>query len=65
MNVPDMSCGHCKATVEKALLALDGVHGAKVDLDSKRVVIEHADAVEQVTMRTVVEAAGYSVAAIA
>jgi hypothetical protein len=25
LNVPDMSCGHCKATVEKAVAGVDPV----------------------------------------
>lgn len=60
--VPDMSCAHCKTTVETALLAVDGVREASVDLDSKTVVIEHVDAVNDATLRGAIDAAGYSVA---
>jgi len=31
LSIPDMSCGHCKATVEGAVTGLDA--GAKVDID--------------------------------
>lgn len=32
LRVPDASCGHCKATIEGAVSALDGVSGAELDL---------------------------------
>lgn len=40
LNVPDMSCGHCVATIEKAVHSVDP--GAKVatDLAAKSVAIE-------------------------
>jgi copper chaperone CopZ len=62
MRVPDMSCGHCKVTVEKALLAVDGVNSASVDLVGKSVSIEHADSVSEDALRGAVRDAGYSVA---
>lgn len=34
IKVTGMSCGHCKATVEKALSALPGVEKATVDLSA-------------------------------
>lgn len=43
LSVPDMTCGHCKASVEKALSALDGVHNVSVDLPTKKVTVQ-ADA---------------------
>lgn len=64
LNVPDMSCGHCKSTVEKALLAVDGVAGASVDLEAKTVAVEHADSVSEDALRDAVTEAGYSVAEV-
>lgn len=64
LSVPDMSCGHCKATVESALLAVDGVQRASVDLDAKTVSVDHADSVSEDTLRGAVTAAGYSVAEV-
>lgn len=64
LSVPDMSCGHCKATVEKALLVLDGVKQASVDLDAKTVSVEHADSVSEEALRAAVIEAGYSVAEV-
>ena len=36
LSVPDLSCGHCKATVEKALQGLP-IQALKVDLARKEV----------------------------
>jgi copper chaperone len=36
-RVPDMSCGHCVASVTGAVEELEGVGGVDVDLESKQV----------------------------
>ncbi|WP_300514198.1 heavy-metal-associated domain-containing protein [Aliiroseovarius sp.] len=36
-NVPDMSCGHCKAAIEKAVLAEDSQAQLGFDLESRTV----------------------------
>ncbi|SEW35458.1 copper chaperone [Aliiroseovarius sediminilitoris] len=38
-NVPDMSCGHCKAAIEKAIDAVDGDAVLAFDLDARTVDI--------------------------
>lgn len=40
-SVPDMSCNHCKATIEEAVTAAGG--RATVDLPQKRVTVEGLD----------------------
>lgn len=37
LSVPDMSCGHCKASVEAALAALPAAAPVTVDLTSRQV----------------------------
>ena len=37
LSVPDMSCGHCKASVEAALSALPGAAPITVDLANRQV----------------------------
>lgn len=37
LNVPDMSCGHCKASIEKAITTLDPAAQVGVDLTAKTV----------------------------
>lgn len=38
-HVPDMSCGHCTAAVDKALRAIDPIASIDIDLTSKTVKI--------------------------
>jgi copper chaperone CopZ len=51
--------------VEQALLAVEGVQGASVDLATKTAVVEHGDTVDHETLRGAVDAAGYSVDPVA
>lgn len=39
-SVPDMSCGHCKASIEKAVSSADPKAAIRVDLDKRTVDIE-------------------------
>ncbi|MZP29910.1 copper chaperone CopZ [Heliobacterium undosum] len=39
LKVEGMSCGHCKAAVEKALKGLPGVAAVAVDLAAKEVAV--------------------------
>lgn len=41
-SVPEMSCGHCKASVEKAVSSADPKAAIKVDLDHRTVEIDSA-----------------------
>ncbi|NJM82147.1 MAG: heavy-metal-associated domain-containing protein [Tabrizicola sp.] len=56
-HVPEMSCGHCKATVEKALAALDGAAAVTVDLTARTVEVQTARPADQVIGS--LKAAGY------
>lgn len=38
-NVPDMSCGHCKAAIEKAVGAADGDAVLNFDLEARTVEV--------------------------
>ena len=39
LNVPEMSCGHCKASVEKAVASVDASASVAVDLENRTVEI--------------------------
>ncbi len=63
LEVPGMSCGHCKDAVEGALRPLDGVEVAEVDLEAKSVRVAFDES--RVSHDRLVEAirdAGYDVA---
>lgn len=61
LKVEGMSCGHCKAAVEKALKAVDGVDNAVVDLANKTAEVTLNKEVKDETLKKVVEDAGYEV----
>lgn len=62
LNVDGMSCGHCKAAVEKAVSALDGVSSVQVDLADKKVVVNfNPDKVNENTIKEAIADQGYDV----
>ena len=40
LKVPEMSCGHCKAVIEKAVAGVDADARVSVDLENRTVSIE-------------------------
>lgn len=62
-SVPEVSCGHCKASIETALEPLAGVRRAEVDVDSKLVEVDFDDTViDRSGVVRAIEASGYAVA---
>ena len=57
LNVPDMSCSHCKATVEQAVAGVDASARVAVDLSTRRVEI--TSALAPATLMGALKAAGY------
>lgn len=57
LSVPDMSCGHCKASIEAALAAVPGTGAVRVDLASRSVEIDGSAALPAVL--AALDAAGY------
>ncbi|WP_031549686.1 heavy metal translocating P-type ATPase [Oribacterium sp. FC2011] len=55
VNIKGMMCGHCEATVKKALEALDGVTSAVVSHDSGTAVIELSKEVDEAVIKKAVE----------
>ena len=45
LNVPDISCGHCQATITNALTPLHGVQAVNVDIPTRKVAVEYDPAV--------------------
>lgn len=60
--VPDMSCGHCTAAIDKAVKAADPDATVDSDLTSKTVTIVSAK--DTVTMQAALKDAGYPAAPV-
>ena len=60
LKVPDMSCGHCVATVQRALEGLEGVERVEVSLETKGVVIRSIEEMEPDDFLQAVKATGFS-----
>lgn len=39
LTAPDISCAHCKSTIEREVGSMSGVGDVQVDVDSKRVQV--------------------------
>jgi copper chaperone len=62
-NVPEVSCAHCKSTIEGALEPLAGIEQAEVDIDGKTVNVSFDEAVvDRTAVVRAIEASGYAVA---
>ena len=63
-NVPEMSCGHCKAAVEGELSKLAGVERSNADLKKGTVEVSYdEDRVSEEQLKGAIEYAGYAVTA--
>ncbi len=57
-QVNDMTCGHCVATVTKALEGLDATAQVTIDLAAHRVAVESTESAERIAQA--IRAAGYT-----
>jgi copper chaperone len=58
-HVPNISCHHCTATIERELKALAGVDTVKADLDSKQVTVNVKDEQVLPSVETALVEIGY------
>ena len=58
-SVPEISCAHCKATIETAVGAVADVRRVTVDIDAKTVTV---DGGSEEAISNAIEDAGYDIA---
>lgn len=56
-DVPDMSCGHCTAAIEKAVTAADAGARLSFDLDSRKVTV--TSTLDDAALSGILEKEGY------
>jgi Copper chaperone len=62
-HVPEMSCGHCVAAIERAVRALDARADVTVDLAARKVTVKTTR--EAAEIRQAIDEAGYQAERIA
>ena len=63
ISVPEISCDHCKMSIEGATSELDGVTASTVDIPAKTVTVEFdAGQVDLAAIVAAIEEQGYDVA---
>ncbi|WP_108665479.1 cation transporter [Euzebya rosea] len=62
ISVPEIHCGHCKASIEGALQPMDGVTSAEVDVQSTNVTVTYDESVvTRDALVSAIEEQGYEV----
>ena len=62
LKVPEMSCGHCKATIEDELSKLSGVEYSNANLEEGTVKVSYEEGrVSEEQLKGAIEDAGYAV----
>ncbi len=62
LSVPDISCAHCKTSIEGAVAGIAGVKGVEVNIDDRTVDVAYDDALPLETIVEAIEEQGYAVA---
>jgi copper chaperone len=57
LKVPEMSCGHCVSTIEKAVRSVDPTARVAADLGLSTVTVETK--ADEIAIRNVIRSAGY------
>jgi copper chaperone len=57
-SVPDMTCGHCEASIRQALGQLGGIDAIEIDRPGKRVTVTGAASADAV--KAAIAGAGYT-----
>ena len=65
MKIEGMMCGHCEATVKKALEAIEGVNSAEFSHEAGTAVVELSEEVQDEVLQKAVEDKDYKVLSIA
>ena len=60
-TVPEISCGHCKETIESIINSLDNVETVNVDIDKKSVEVKSSSDLDLSLVSNMLDEQGYTV----
>ena len=60
-TVPEISCGHCKETIESIINSLDNVETVNVDIDQKSVEVKSSSDLDLSLVTNMLDEQGYTV----
>ena len=60
-TAPEIVCGGCASSIEKALGRVDGISKVAVDVASKKVTVSHGETVSRRAIADALDRAGFSV----
>ena len=60
-NVPEISCDHCKNTIEELLNSQENIDSAVVDVEKKEVFVSSSNQVSIDELKTLLDDHGYTV----
>ena len=61
LTVPEMTCGHCEAAIQKEVSAVEGVSSVVVDLETKLVTVS-GSGLDREAVVAAIDEAGFDVA---
>jgi copper chaperone len=60
-TVPEISCGHCKKTIESTINSLENVETVNVDIDQKSVEVKSSSVLDLSLVSNMLDEQGYTV----
>ena len=60
-TVPEISCGHCKETIESTINSLKNVEAVNVDIDQKSVEVKSSSDLDLSLVSDLLDEQGYTV----
>ena len=60
-TVPEISCGHCKETIESVINTIESVQGVSVNIDKNLVEVNSTDAIDMTVVTNLLDEQGYTV----
>ena len=60
-NVPEISCGHCKETIESTVSSIESVLSVTVDIDQKSVDVKSTSDLDLSLISEMLDEQGYTV----